>query len=806
MLTTFSPCAAVAPLLICLTTLAPITAAEEGYRLPPPAVVKILDTPPTPSVSIDPTHRTMLLVERVTMPPIEDLARPMWRLAGQRVDPATNGPHGTRTYAGLTLQDIATGEQRVLSLPEDADISFPVWTSDGNRFAFTMKLHDGRQLWVGDVASASAKPLGVADLNATSGSPFAWAPDGTRLLCRLVPPDRGPAPEAPLVPKGPVIQESRGRMSPVRTYQDLLASPYDETRFEWIFTSTLAWVDAGTGKRTPVTEKAIWSRVSLSPDGQWLLLSRTVRPYSYMVPKSAFTEVVELRTNRGEKVKTLAELPVRDEVPIGGVATGPRGHGWCDSAAATLVWSEALDGGDPKREIAERDVIRMLVAPFDSAPRDLAKTEHRFSGIQWTEDPALAFLREFDRDRRWMRTWLVRIGAEDVAKRVIWDRSWNDRYGDPGRPVTVRNGFGRSVALVDSGRILLAGRGASPEGELPFLDRLDLPSNESERLWRCEPGSYESIVKVLARDGGTFITSHETPNDPPNYFVRDLASGARKQVTHFEDPFPELREIRKELVTYDREDGVALSATLYLPPDYEEGERLPLVVWAYPREFNDPATAGQVSGSPWRFTRIGGSSHLFFLTQGYAIMDGAAMPVIGDAETMNDTFLEQVVSSAKAAIDKAAAMGVADPERVGVGGHSYGAFMTANLLAHSDLFKAGVARSGAYNRTLTPFGFQSERRTFWEAPETYFTVSPFMHADDINEPILLIHGQKDNNSGTFPIQSERLYHAIKGHGGTVRLCFLPHESHGYRARESVMHTLAEMIAWFDEHVKGRDGT
>jgi dipeptidyl aminopeptidase/acylaminoacyl peptidase len=272
-------------------------------------------------------------------------------------------------------------------------------------------------------------------------------------------------------------------------------------------------------------------------------------------------------------------------------------------------------------------------------------------------------------------------------------------------------------------------------------------------------------------------------------------------LTHFPDPAPQLRSITKQLVTYKRADGVPLSFTLYLPANYKKGERLPTIVWAYPLEFSDAGTAGQVSGSPSHFTTIGGISQLFLVTQGYAVLDDATMPVIGDPETMNNTYVEQIVASAKAAIDKAVEMGVADRDRIGVGGHSYGAFMTANLLAHSDLFRAGVARSGAYNRTLTPFGFQSERRTLWEAPEMYMKVSPFMHADKIKHPILLIHGMADDNSGTFPIQSERLYQAIKCNGGIVRYVQLPYEAHGYLARESTEHTLYEMVSWFDKWVK-----
>jgi dipeptidyl aminopeptidase/acylaminoacyl peptidase len=283
--------------------------------------------------------------------------------------------------------------------------------------------------------------------------------------------------------------------------------------------------------------------------------------------------------------------------------------------------------------------------------------------------------------------------------------------------------------------------------------------------------------------------------------LRDLAAKTDVALTDFKDPTPQIRGIKKQIVKYQRKDGVPLSATLYLPENYVEGTRLPLLVWAYPLEFNDASTAGQVSANPSEFTRISGLSHLTLLTQGYAIMDDATMPVIGDPETMNDTFIEQIVDAAQAAIDKAVEMGVADGSRVGVGGHSYGAFMTANLLAHSNLFRAGIARSGAYNRTLTPFGFQSERRPLWEAKDVYANVSPFMYADKIKTPILFVHGENDNNPGTFPIQSQRMFQAVKGNGGTTRLVMLPYESHGYRARQSVLHTQFEMIQWLNRFVR-----
>ena len=800
-----------------------VPAVAEAYRRPSDDIVKILKAEPLPSVSLNPTRTHMLLLRRQAMPTIADLAQPMLRLAGDRINPNTNGPHGSANVIGLTVKDVKTGDERAVELPADVRLQGARWSADGRRFAFAVTYDDGSELWVGEAATAEARKITGRNLNTLVSGGFDWMPDGQSLLVYQVPADRGEPPVESNVPTGPIIQQSAGRTSPVRTYQDLLENPHDEALFDYYFTSQPILLSLQDGPEKPIGPPAVYSGVSASPTGRYLMVSRIQRPYSYMVTMGSFPEVVEVLDLETMKSVEIARLPLRDQTPIGGVDNGPRGQQWqATPGTDRILWSEALDGGNPRnKDVPHRDRIMALAAPFAGEPAELWRTQHRFSGINWLEGGSQALVSEFDRDRRWARTWLMDLGGPvsapggadgEKGPALVWDRSIQDRYGDPGRPVTTLNEAGRSVIDVETAGdqqfIYLEGPGASPEGDRPFLDRMNLATLESERLWQNEGESYESFVAFVGDTGPgrlTLLTRRETPVEPPNYFVTNLTAAAqlRKQITDFEHPAPQLRDVRKELVTYQRDDGVTLSATLYLPPGYQQGQRLPLLVWAYPREFNDAAMASQVSGSPYRFTSIGGTSHLFLLLEGYAIMDGATMPVVGDDPlTVNDTFIQQVVDSAKAAIDFAAERGVADPDRVGVGGHSYGAFMTANLLAHSDLFDAGVARSGAYNRTLTPFGFQSEERSFWEAPEVYFKLSPFMYADKINEPLLLIHGEMDNNSGTFPVQSERLYHAVTGHGGTARLVLLPYESHGYRAEESVMHVLAEMIGWFDQHVKG----
>jgi dipeptidyl aminopeptidase/acylaminoacyl peptidase len=546
---------------------------------------------------------------------------------------------------------------------------------------------------------------------------------------------------------------------------------------------------------------------SASPDGKYLIVAALKRPFSRLLPSEDYPKVVAIVDRAGKTVKQIAELPSAENVPIMGVLPGPRAYRWNEAEPSTAVWVEALDEGNPRNKVPFRDRVLTLKAPFAGEPAELAKTEYRYRRIAWTEK-GLALLTEYDRPKRWTRTWI--IDAPGTAPRKLWDRSDEDRYGDAGQPVTVmaaaasRFGSGPTGLIMQRGDLIfLRGEGASKEGDRPFLDRLNLKTLAVERLFRSDEKSYESVITVVSDDGKKLLTRYETKTEAPNYFVRDLTASTKTALTAFKDPHPQITTAlaNREFVTYERKDGVKLSGTLYLPTSYKKGDRLPMFVWAYPREFADPDAASQVVGSPNRFTTVSGASHLLLLTQGYAIFDGPTMPIVGAGETANDTYVDQLVASAQAAVDKAVDMGIADRDRVGVGGHSYGAFMTANLLAHSDIFRAGIARSGAYNRSLTPFGFQNERRTFWEVPLVYSKMSPFFYADKINEPILLTHGEMDDNSGTFPIQSERLFMALKGHGATVRYVTLPYEAHGYAGRESVLHTVAEMANWLDQWVK-----
>lgn len=780
--------------------------AQGSYKHPPKAIQEILDAPAIPSTSVSPTRDKIAILEPLRYPPISELAEPMLRLAGTRINPKTNSQHRTPYVVSVRLKNISDGKETPVSLPDGAKIISPQWSPDGKHIAAGNITPGGIELWLIDAATGKARKVNGVQVNTAYGG-FNWE-DSETLTANLVPTRRGPAPAyRDVTPLEPSIQETAGRSGQIATFQDLLKSPNDEKLFEYYATSQFALIDVN-GKVREIGSPAIYDNVDVSPDGKYILATRIQRPFSYLFPAFRFPKKVELWDINGKLLQVFADIPLQDSIPVQGVQMGRRSYDWIPTEAATLMWAEALDGGDPSRKADYRDRLMKLAAPFTAAPTEVLKTEQRYQGRLFGERDGLMFYFDFNRDNQRRRMFMTDY-REPTKSKIISDLNSRDRYNAIGSPVMKTLPDGSSVVRQSGDSIFLTGPGASPQGDRPFFRKLNLTTLQTEEMFRSGTEEYEAFVTMMDDEGIQFMTRRESPVDPPNLFVRmNCPVGSlcktplvNRQITDFKDPTPQLRGIEKQLVRYKRADGVDLSFTLYTPPGYKAGTPLPTVVWAYPLEFTDSSVAGQVSGSTNRFTQIGGSSHLFFLLQGYAVLDDATMPVVGDPLTVNDTFVKQIVDSAKAAIDKGAELGVVDRDRVGVGGHSYGAFMTANLLAHSDVFRAGIARSGAYNRTLTPFGFQSERRTFWEAPELYAKVSPFFAANKINEPILLIHGEADNNQGTFPIQSERMFAAIRGNGGTARLVMLPLESHGYSAKESIEHTLFEMIDWFDKHVK-----
>ena len=780
------------------------------YRLPPDSIARVLETIPDPSVLWSPDANWAVLASRDPLPEISELARPMLALAGMRIDPNSNSGFQIDFYSGLTLRDRSGKNFTSISLPNPEAkkpnrIGFVSWSHRSDAFVFSRNTRSSTELWYVR-CDEPYRPVLLTDRLHTVLMGIDWMPDGLGILCGTVPSERSGPPKVSSVPTEPNIQFADGRKSPARTYQDLLKNADDEALFEYHATSRITIVKPGCPPEY-LGDPDLFTHVSVSPDGGHLLTVRLKKPFSLALPWEFFPKSIEVRRSDGSFLFQIADVPLSDNIPIEGVRVGPRSVQWWPGHPARLLWTEALDGGDPNRKVPHREQLFYQDAPFALKARPLLRLSGRYSGSTFFRDANLWMTTEYDRDRRWTTSTVHRMSDSSgsnphTQSHVFFDRSIKDRYGDPGRIMLEPDLAGFSIAKQIKDNVILAGIGAGPEGNRPFLDLKNLVSLETNRIWRCSKNHSENVVAVWSRDSEiTLLTRRESPKEPPNYFLRNPHSDSIEALTHFVDLNPELRGITKQIVRYKRSDGVPLSATLYLPANHRPENRLPLVLWAYPMEFNDPDTAGQVSGNPNSFLRVAGSTHLALLLEGYAILDDASMPVIGDPETMNDTFIAQIVDAAHSAIDHVASMGIADPDRVAIGGHSYGAFMTANVLAHSNRFRAGIARSGAYNRTLTPFGFQSERRPLWEAKSVYTEISPLMHADKIKTPMLLIHGEMDSNPGTFAMQSLRMFQAIQGNGGVAKLVMLPFEGHGYRARQSVMHVQFETVRWLDKYLK-----
>ncbi|PSR15922.1 S9 family peptidase [filamentous cyanobacterium CCP3] len=788
-----------------------------GWQSPPQDVLEVLHAPQLPYVWTAPGGAYLLLADPVLYPPLAELAAPMHKLAGIRLNPALNDHHGRHGGTSPRLVRVEDGATTQLDLPGEVEVLEVKWTADGQRFALSVRHSDRIGLWVGSVTGDMVAIEGLA-LNPLLGTAVSWLPDQNRLLVRRIP-ARGPVPVPPAIPAGPEIVEGAGASSR-STYEarNLLETAHDDALFEYYATAELVIVDPATGQVDIIGAPALYTMAKFSPSGEYLLIRRLVGPWSHEVAWWRFASEIEVWNDRGACVAAIASLPVADAVPAHGVPTGPRAVTWRPTAPHTLFWAEALDGGDPVAEVPHRDRLMCLKAPFTAEPEVVFKAEHRIQPQRcgWTAEGGTLMLTQRERLRRWRYVWLLDV--DHGTSRLWFDLDEGDRYGNPGHPLFRTLPNGRRVLRQRGEAVYFSGSGATDAGDRPFLDLRHLVTGETERLFRCAPDRYEYVVAVAGDDGQSpahgerVVLRSESAVDVPNYYLATFGEAiaatageathalARQPITQFNDPTPQLRAIAKQIVRYERSDGVPLSFHLHLPPGYREGTALPTVLYAYPMEYSGAATAGQVSGSAHRFMRLYGASHLYFLLRGYAVLDHTAMPILGDPETAYDTFVPQLVADAEAAVAKAVAMGVTDPARVGVIGHSHGGLMVANLLAHTRLFRAGIARSGSYNKTNQPFGFQAERRSLFEAREAYVQLSPTFFADQIDQPVLIIHGDDDSNPGTPTFQSQVFYEAVRGSGGTTRLVLLPFEDHGYRAKESIEHVLWEQLRWFDRYV------
>ncbi len=778
------------------------------YQTPPPEILELVDIDRPPVVEMDSKKEQMLFYYRSTFKTLPDLNQPELRLGGLRINPDANISSTLTYYHDIRYQKITEREIHCIGgLPEQARIAYISFSPDETKIAFTHTVRNGVELWIADLETLTAVKLTNSVLNANAGIPYTWFPDSKSLLVRVIPQGRAPlSDKKSALPAGPVVSISDGQVSQNRTYQDLLKSPLDEANFENLMTSELYKVGID-GTKLVWKEAGMYVSETFSPDGTHLLLTTLSHPFSYEVPYYSFPNETDIYTADGQFLMRFSRQPLLDKLPVGFMATfeGKRSIHWRADKPATLAWVEALDKGDPEVKVSYRDELFQLDAPFTDSPFSVMKMNNRFAAIRWGDDRYAVVI-----DRWWntrnSKMYLFDPSDPKRLPRIITDRNYQDIYSDPGTLQVEKNEWGAYVLKIDGHTAYLFGEGYTSRGQFPFVDALNLKTLEKNRIYQSSVTSKaEDLISFVDSKAGTLITRIESPTEYPNYYIRNIKGKvADIPLTSFGNPFKSIEGIHKEVINYNRPDGVALTGTLYLPVGYdrEKKEKLPLIMWAYPTEYKDKKSAGQSAANPNTFTYLSYGNPIYWVTRGYAVLDDASFPIVGEGEEQpNDTFVAQLVANAKAAINAVDALGYIDRRRVAVGGHSYGAFMTANLLTHSDLFAAGIARSGAYNRTLTPFGFQSEERSYWDAPEVYNSMSPFMHADKMKTPLLLIHGEADNNSGTHTLQSERYFQALKSFGAPARLVILPLESHGYAARENVLHLLWEQDQWLEKYLK-----
>jgi len=798
-------------LFICLLFLGTFMYAQENltYQKPPQEILELAEAPLAPSMRMDNKGENFVFLYRSNFKSIEELSEKEMRLGGLRINPKTNISSRERYYNNIKVRVGRKNlEANAIGLPENGRYSNFSWSPNQQKMAFTNTVTNGVELWILDIASKTASKITDANLNANTGRPFTWFKDNNSLLVKFLSKDKKPLIDTKTaVPSGPTVSISeKGVKAQNRTYQDLLKNKSDEHNLEQLTLSELY-------KVTLNGEKSLWMKndmyrgLSFSPDGNYIMITTIEKPFSYLVPYRRFPSKTVVYNSQGDLIKTMLEVPLIEDLPKGFMAVrkGMRNLSWRADKGATLYWCEALDEGDPAKKVDFRDEVFELNAPFTGKKNSILKTIGRYAGIQWGNSNT-AIAQDYWWNTRNTKSYLFNPSNSAKKPITISDRNYQDKYNDPGSFVTKKNEFGRYTLDLVKGKVYLIGDGYSAKGKFPFVDEMNLNTLKTKRLYQSKlTDKIEDLSYALNMKKGEIVVRIESKNEYPNYYIRNIKRRTKViPLTKFENPFKSIQNVQKEVIKYKREDGLELSGTMYLPTNYEKGKKYPMVMWAYPEEFKDKSSAGQSTANSNEFTYPWYGSPVYWVTRGYVVLDDASFPIVGEGdEEPNDTFIKQLVSNAKAAIDAVDNLGHIDRNKVAVGGHSYGAFMTANLLAHSDLFAAGIARSGAYNRTLTPFGFQSEERNYWEAPEIYYNMSPFMHADTMKTPLLLIHGQADNNSGTYPLQSERYFNALKGLGAPVRLVMLPKESHGYRAKESVFHMLWEQDQWLEKHVKNR---
>ncbi len=786
------------------------------YQKPPKEIMTLVDYEKIPVVKMDTKKEYMVLIYSDTYKTLESLYQPEIKLAGMRLNPVTNIAVDQDYQNNIKVRKVSVeGEAasepiQVKGLPQNPKIANIQYSPDETLLAFTITTSKGVELWILDIATAQAKKVTEAIVNASLDAPFCWLKDSKSLIVTLLPKERKPLLDDKMdLPTGPIVSVSEGREAQNRTFPDLLKNTRDEENFETMCSSELHIVNIDGGDKF-FMKSALYYGESISPDGKYVMITKIERPYSYLVPLFKFPQKSTVYDLEGNLVKVVNEVPLSETTPKGfsSTRTGKRNMNWRADKPATLYYVEALDGGDQAQKAEFRDELFEWSAPFTASPVSLAKIPQRAGRIFWGDATHAIFSDSWYGTRN-TKTYLFNPSDPASKPIIISDRNSQDAYSDPGKFFMTRNEFGKDVITINKDNVYLIGDGYTKDGQFPFIDELNLKTLKTKRLYvSAYTDKMEELLSIEDLKKGTILIRIQSKNEFPNYYFRNIRKKGDNltQLTFFKNPFESIENIHKEVIKYKRNDGIDLSGILYLPARYDmnKKEKMPMLIWAYPQEFKDANSASQSTSNPNKFTSPYYGSFVYWVTRGYVVLDNAAFPILGEGTAEpNDTFIEQLVANAQAAIDAVDKLGYIDRKKVAIGGHSYGAFMTANLLTHSNLFACGIARSGAYNRTLTPFGFQNEQRNYWDVPGVYTIMSPFMNADKMKTPLLLVHGEADDNPGTFTLQTERYFQALKGLGAPARMVILPKEAHSYEAKENILHLLWEQDRFLEKYLKGK---
>ena len=806
---------------------------QSSYIMPPAPITDYINRDKNLASldRISPGGNYFLIPSTTELSTAELMSQKIYRLAMLKVTPATNREldHSTYGIYALKIFSLKDKTSRQVKLPPDSFFSDMVWSPDGKKIAFLAHLPNGTQVWIADAETGTAEALSDAPVMATiaarpqsgrsSATPsrmLQWTSDGS-LVTLLVPSNRGAEPVLNPVPAGPIVRHSLDKPTPTRTLPFLLRTPHDADLFRYYTTAQPAILARGRAPQI-IGAPAMYLSISVSPDGKYLLTDRIIEPFSYLVGYDAFPHQYEVMDIAGNILATVskapAELALRRDGDAGG-ADLPRDLAWRpDGKGLSFIMTEPRDKkAEGAQEASERqERIMLLELPFamDRA-KVLVSSARRISEVSYSRDGRYVFATLAERPRAGGKR-LQDIAAYDLTSEppqafvLAKGIDPEDVVNLPGTLMTrtTGNGIGYAAVSADGQAGFLESPGHKADFKpRPFIDRVIIRTGEKRRVFEGSADMYERPLAALDGDLTHLIVSRESSRKAPDSYLW-TNEGFGENLTNNKDPYPDLTACKRIDFEFQRSDGVTVHGRISLPLNYKEGTRVPAVFWDYPREYgtSEEYARGAITSrnnnayTPLSFLRWSD----LWLTQGYALVY-TDIPILGKATAYNDNYLTHLLDSVYGAIRKLDQMGLIDMDRLGHGGHSYGAFATANLLAHSPFFKAGIAGDGAYNRTLTPMTFQQERRYFWEATTTYLEMSPFFYADQINAPLLMYHGGDDDNSGTYLIQSERMMQALTGLGKKAVLYIYPFEAHSPRCKETYLDIWARWIDWFDKYVK-----